>query len=104
MCKNFTETDSSIHEKIRKSRALGTNKQVPSSSICKYNLFRTVDTLSENLYCPGKVGRLLQVQKLRYRKCIYRKKGKCVSQTKKKRERRSFCCSLDRAKFQDLAF
>ena len=45
MSKTFIETVLSIHERIQKSRALGTKKQVPSSSICKYNLLRKVDTL-----------------------------------------------------------
>ena len=74
--KNFIETVSSIHERIRKSRALVTNKQVLSSSICKYNLLRKANTSLENLYRPRKVNRHVQVQELRYRKCIlYRKKA-----------------------------
>ena len=48
-----------MQERIQKFRALGTNKQVSSSSICKYNLLRKVDTLLESLYRPGKVSRLL---------------------------------------------
>ena len=45
MSKTFIETVLSIHERIQKSRALGTKKQVPSSCICKYNLLRKADTL-----------------------------------------------------------
>ena len=68
--KNFIETVSHMHERIRKFRALGTNKQVSSSSTCKYILLRKADTFLESLYHPGKVSRLMWVQELRCRKCI----------------------------------
>ena len=45
---------------IRKSRVVGTNKQVSQSSICKYNLLRKADTLFESLYRPGKISRLFR--------------------------------------------
>ena len=61
ICKNFIEAVSSIHERTWKSRALGTNKQVSSSSICKYNLLQKADTLLGSLYRPGKVNRTLRV-------------------------------------------
>ena len=38
ICENFIETDSSMHEMIEKSWALGTNNQVSQRSACKYNL------------------------------------------------------------------
>ena len=52
ICKNFIEAVSSIHERIWKSRALGTNKEVSSSSACKYKLLRRGDTLLGSLFLP----------------------------------------------------
>ena len=67
------ETVLSIHDGMRKFRPLGANKQVSSSSICKYNLLRKADALLESLYRRGKVSRLLRVLQLKYRKyTLYR--------------------------------
>ena len=76
---------------MRKYRALRTNKHVSSSNICKYKLLGKADILLKSLYCLGKVSRLLQVQELRYRKCIlYRKKSKY----RKNRAKHDGFCSL----------
>ena len=103
MCKSFVETDLRTHERIRKSRALGTNKQVSSSSICKYNLLQKAGTFPESLYRPGKVGRLLWVQGLRYKKCILNTKKITVYHKLEKKEQSTMASArLIRAKFQDL--
>ena len=75
ICKNFIETDSSIHERMGNFRALGTNKQVPSSSICEYNLLRQADTVPKSFYRPGKQtlpGAKTEIQKM----YTIQKKGK----------------------------
>ena len=53
---------------------VGTNKQVSSSSICKYNLLQIADNSLGSLYRLVKVNWTLRVQELRYRKCILCKK------------------------------
>ena len=73
ICKNFIKAVLSIQERIWKSRALGTNKQVSPIRICKYNLLQKFDTLLGSLYRPGKVNRTLRVQELR--KCMLYKKA-----------------------------
>ena len=100
MCKKIIETDSGIHKRIHKSRVWGNNKKVSSSSICKYNLLRKADTLLESLYRPGKVGRLLRVQELRCRKCIYPEKSKCI--TRKERPKHDVFCSADKGQIPRL--
>ena len=102
MCKSFVETDLRTHERIRKSRALGTNKQVSSSSICKYNLLQKAGTFPESLYRPGKVGRLLRMQELRCRKCIYPEKSICISLTRKKRAKHDGFCSPHKGQIPKL--
>ena len=93
----------SIHERIRKYRTLGTNKQVSSSNICKYNLFRKADTLSESLYHPGKVSRLSRVQELRCGKCIlYRKKANIYLKLEIKVQSTIASARPIRDKFQDV--
>ena len=89
---------------MRKSRALGNNKQVPSSSICKYSLLRKTDTLLESLFHLRKVSRLLRVQELRYRKYILYRKKKANVYHKLERKGQSTMASARtiRAKFQDL--
>ena len=75
ICKNFAETDSSIHERIQKSRAPGVNKQLSSSSICKYNLLQKSGTLLGSLYRPEKVGSArTEMQKI----YTTQKKSKCT--------------------------
>ena len=92
ICKNFIETVLSIHERIRKSRALGTNKQVSSSNICKYNLLRKTDILLKRLYHQGKVSKLLRVQELWCRKCIlYRKKANVYHKLERKGQSTMAC-------------
>ena len=85
ICKNFIEAVLYIHDRIWKSQALGTDKQVSSSRIFKYNLLRKADILLGSLYRPGKVDRTLRVQELRYRKYILYKKSKYISQIRKER-------------------
>ena len=92
ICKNFIETVLSIHERIRKSRALRTNKQVLSSNICKYNLLRKTDILLESLYHRGKISRLLRMQELWCRKCIlYRKKANICHKLERKGQSTMAC-------------
>ena len=81
--------------RIRKSRALGTKKQVLLSGTCKYNLWRKADTLLQSLNRPGKVSRLLRVQEMRCGKCI-QKKSNCISITRKERAKHDgFCLPYD---------
>ena len=66
----FIEAILSIFERIQKFQTLENNKQVSSSSICKYSLLRKAETLLHNLYHPGNISRLLRVQELKCGKCI----------------------------------
>ena len=101
MCKNLIEAFLNIHEKIQKSRALGTNKQVSPSSIYKYNLLRKADTLLGSLYYPWKVSRILRVQELRHRKCIRHRKKVHYYKLERKRQSTMASARPIRTRFQD---
>ena len=82
---------------------MGTNKHVPSSSICKYNLLRKADTSLGSLYCPWKVSSISWVQELIQRKCIlYRKKANVYYKLERKWQNTMASARPIRAKFQGL--
>ena len=90
--KSFTETVLSIHKKIQKSEALRTNEQVSLSTICKINL----------LLSPVKVGRLLQVKDLIFRKCtLYRKKQMYIMNWNEKDNTRWLLLALKEPNFKN---
>ena len=103
MCKNFIETDSSIDERIWKSQALEINRQVSLISMCKFDLLQKSKSLPDSLFLPGKVGRLLQVQELRRRKCTLHRKetNTCQKLERKKKSVMAYAPPIN-SKFQDL--